>query len=250
MTDAWSFDDTFEATPPCLYLPHVPPALVCQAEDTWIADPELLATNVDLCVQYRDETYLVTANNSFEAIHKERVFDVAIRNLFEHPESVRREECLEFVRELLHNFDLAQKGIPVPSSIREEADAMVGQVLRLEVMDCHALICASRRSTNWTRSLMCSSRVMRLGIRRSLTTNMTNSSLIRCLWTRMSKLDVTLKILELIVRVSFATISQSARKIASWKPLTWNVFPKDAKEGSNLPKAIIDSTGWLLFASM
>jgi hypothetical protein len=130
--DFWSTsnDDWEEATPPDLYLPHVPPALLCKAEDAWIANPSLKAAYAPECVRYSENAGVL--DPVLRAVHDNPIFRVAVKRNFQEKEAIKRQQCLRVAQEYAERVRWTETQIPVPVSLREEALSVVGKIFRLE----------------------------------------------------------------------------------------------------------------------
>ena len=136
ITDVWDIEDcgsnsSDEQVPPDLYLSHIPPALLCKAEDTWIANPKISmidAATQRLCHRFWSDPILSGNLATFQQVVSSKPFACALKAALREE---RRGEAVQCIREQLQSVDWTLQ-IPVPARIQEQAKSLVGKPLTLK----------------------------------------------------------------------------------------------------------------------
>ena len=131
ITDEWTGVNDKEDTcppslPPELYLPHVPPAFLCKAEDDFGETPVTQHDPAKIihCTQLLDEPI-------FDDVGSHH-FKIALKSLFTITEEHERKAAIELVQKGVQVAAWTQQ-IPLPrnSPMQEHAETVIGEVLRV-----------------------------------------------------------------------------------------------------------------------
>jgi len=138
ISQVWSLeDDEHPAIKGSVYLPPVPPALVRQAQDAWIADPRMVATNpatLRLGKQFCGADVTLGGNlQMYENMTRMPQFQIAVKAAFS---KTTRQDGIAYLKALISAVDWTQEQplmeLPASPQIQKRVNGLIGQTLSLQ----------------------------------------------------------------------------------------------------------------------